>query len=411
MAFKQSSNPLSRNTSPMRRSPFRQQTMSMDELNKASAASQEQSRINSQSGTAGAPGDPGTEINYDDPRKFAGDDEGMLKSTFEPQFPGDDGYEDQGMSRKASPLNDRTSRKIKKANKTAGQIVEMQNKRSSYKKTYLGDPDDLEGEMVRTADKPASKREVRKIKKFKKTKNQLGEKIAGPLNRHKAGHKSFSDAVEDKSLLKEKDATAESASKSVSDFKSKVDKQAADKKADSKKTTTDTKTKRQKITDVKIADAKKDASRNSKEEGGTIESQRIARAKVKRLGKRADRQAGRAERKAARKDKTLSRGDRRKKIIDSREKQKKKSSPLNMHEGKKHAESSYQPIKDKDGKVILTSEQARNIDEDFPKEKKDLKPSAADIKTAKIANDKMKALKAKAKAAKAAKATKKITKS
>ena len=82
-----------------------------------------------------------------------------------------------------------------------------------------------------------------------------------------------------------------------------------------------------------------------------------------------------------------------------------------MHEGKKHAESSYQPIKDKNGKVILTSEQARNVDEDFPKEKKDLKPSAADIKTAKIANDKMKALKAKAKAAKAAKATKKITKS
>ena len=28
--------------------------------------------------------------------------------------------------------------------------------------------------------------------------------------------------------------------------------------------------------------------------------------------------------------------------------------------------SSYQPIKDKSGKVILTSEQARNIDEDFP---------------------------------------------
>ena len=251
MAFKQSSNPLSRNTSPMRRSPFRQQTMSMDELNKASAASQEQSRINSQSGTAGAPGDPGTEINYDDPRKFAGDDEGMLQSNFEPQFPGDDGYEDQGMSRKESPLNveggkaahtkstsqkadfawethkqgshhklklgqktakpseeeiavmseenskgvsrqdpkyfglgkdDGTGRKIKKANKTAGQIVKMQNKRSSVKNVYLGDPDDLEGEMVRTADKPASKREVRKIKKFKKTKNQLGEKAVSPLN-------------------------------------------------------------------------------------------------------------------------------------------------------------------------------------------------------------------------------------
>jgi len=327
MAFKQSSNPLSRNTSPMRRSPFRQQqTMTMDELNKATTAAQEQSKVNSQSGTAGAPGDPGTEINYDDPRKFAGDDEGMLESNFEPQFPGDDGYEDQGMSRKESPLNveggksahtkstsqkadfawethkqgshhklklgqktakpseeeiaamseenskgvsrqdpkyfglgkdDGTGRKIKKANKTAGQIVKMQNKRSSVKNVYLGDPDDLEGEEVRTADKPASKREVRKIKKFKKTKNQLGEKAV---------------------------------------------------------------------------------------------------------------------------------------------------SPLNMHEGKKHTDSisSYQPIKDKNGKVILTSEQAKNIDEDHSEF--DHKPSAADIKKAKIANEKMKMLKAKAKAAKAAKA-------
>ena len=49
----------------------------------------------------------------------------------------------------------------------------MQNKRSSVKNVYLGDPDDLEGEMVRTADKPASKREKRQVKKLKKTKDQL----------------------------------------------------------------------------------------------------------------------------------------------------------------------------------------------------------------------------------------------
>jgi len=258
MAFKQSGNPLSRKTSPLRAGGF-----SMAALDQKAAAEKQKSINDSRSGNVGAPGDPGTQPNYDDPKKFAGDDEGMLKSTFEPQFPGDDGYEDQGMSRQDPKYfglgkDDGTGRKIKKANKTAGQIVKMQNKRSSVKNVYLGDPDDLEGEMVRTADKPASKREVRKIKKFKKTKNQLGDKAV---------------------------------------------------------------------------------------------------------------------------------------------------SPLNMHEGKKHAKSSYQPIKDKDGKVILTSEQARNIDEDFPKEKKDLKPSAADIKKAKIANDKMKALKAKAKAAKAAKAT------
>ena len=83
-----------------------------------------------------------------------------------------------------SPLNeaayfglgpdDGTARKTKKANKTAKQIVDLQNKRSSVKNTYLGDPDDLEGEMVRTADKPASKKETRKIKKLNKTKKQLG---------------------------------------------------------------------------------------------------------------------------------------------------------------------------------------------------------------------------------------------
>ena len=83
-----------------------------------------------------------------------------------------------------SPLNeaayfglgpdDGKQRKIDKANKTAQQIVDLQKKRSSVKNTYLGDPDDLEGEMVRTADKPASRREARKIKKLNKTKKQLG---------------------------------------------------------------------------------------------------------------------------------------------------------------------------------------------------------------------------------------------
>ena len=83
-----------------------------------------------------------------------------------------------------SPLNeaayfglgpdDGKQRKVDKANKTARQIVDLQKKRSSVKNTYLGDPDDLEGEMVRTADKPASRRETRKINKLIKTKKQLG---------------------------------------------------------------------------------------------------------------------------------------------------------------------------------------------------------------------------------------------
>ena len=70
--------------------------------------------------------------------------------------------------------DDGKARKTKKADKTAKQIIKMQNKRSSVKNVYLGDPDDLQGEMVRTADKPAGKREKRKVKKLKKTKDQLG---------------------------------------------------------------------------------------------------------------------------------------------------------------------------------------------------------------------------------------------
>jgi hypothetical protein len=72
-----------------------------------------------------------------------------------------------------------TKRKTKKANKTSQQIVDLQNKRSSVKNVYLGDPDDLQGEMVRTADKPASKREKRKVKKLAKTKDQLKRNASG----------------------------------------------------------------------------------------------------------------------------------------------------------------------------------------------------------------------------------------
>tara|TARA_R100000541_G_scaffold5188_1_gene12631 strand:- start:217 stop:591 length:375 start_codon:yes stop_codon:yes gene_type:complete len=64
-----------------------------------------------------------------------------------------------------------------------------------------------------------------------------------------------------------------------------------------------------------------------------------------------------------------------------------------MHKGKKHTESSYQPLKDKSGKVVLTSEQARNIDEDFPMENSDHefdhKPSQADVEKTNFINAKM----------------------
>ncbi len=59
-----------------------------------------------------------------------------------------------------------------------------------------------------------------------------------------------------------------------------------------------------------------------------------------------------------------------------------------MHRGKKHTESSYQPIKDKSGKVILTSEQAKNVDEDH--HEFDHKPAKSDVIKADYINKKMK---------------------
>ena len=70
-----------------------------------------------------------------------------------------------------------------------------------------------------------------------------------------------------------------------------------------------------------------------------------------------------------------------------------------MHKGKKHTESSYQPIKDKDGKVILTSEQARNVDEDH--HEFDHKPAKSEIEKAKFINTKMKKLRKKSQQIKA----------
>ena len=59
-----------------------------------------------------------------------------------------------------------------------------------------------------------------------------------------------------------------------------------------------------------------------------------------------------------------------------------------MHEGKKHSESSYQPIKDKAGKVILTSPQAEAVDEDH--HEFDHKPAESDVKKTDFINAKMK---------------------
>ena len=72
----------------------------LSEQDESTKKSEALSLASSKSGNVGAPGDPGTEINYDDPKRFAGDDEGMLKNDFKPQVPGDDGYEDQDLNKK-----------------------------------------------------------------------------------------------------------------------------------------------------------------------------------------------------------------------------------------------------------------------------------------------------------------------
>ena len=77
-----------------------------------------------------------------------------------------------------------------------------------------------------------------------------------------------------------------------------------------------------------------------------------------------------------------------------------------MHKGKKHTESSYQPIKDKKGKVVLTSVQARNVDEDY--HEFDHKPSQSDIEKASFINSKMKKMKKESQGRKAVKDLNKV---
>ena len=441
MAFKQSNNPLSRKTSPMRRSPFRQQSqsMSMDDLKKLSAkqdiASQAQADQLPQIEKPGADYEMDTDMDYAGGERGADYDE--------------EGMNDDGMSRMESEnqeavyfglgKDDGTGRKTRKANKTADQIAKMQNKRSSYKKTYLGDPDDLEGEMIRTADKPASKREVRKIKKYTKTKNQLDSqpvkkkglsRKSSPLNATMAeayknrdmktyGDLSLEDytteanrQIKSKNEGKGYDAPStqmeskkdpEPKSKPVVDPFDEVeamdDKDATVVKS-YKKAKTDQDVKKNKMdrksdkdldkssirlakTKDKISVAKANASKNSSTEGGTIESQKRARSKVKRLEKRANRQTERQERKDTRKS-GKSKEDKRTDIKASRERQKenktkindpsnptantaegvsRKASPLNNegHAKPGKAHSHYKTKKHPDGQVPKASPQGMKI--------------------------------------------------
>jgi hypothetical protein len=186
MAFKQGNNPLSRKASPMRMSPFKKQepSMSMDELQKMSAAQDAASKA--QADKLPQIEKPGFDYEMDQDMSYPGGERGRDYD--------EEGTKD-GMSRKEAKYfglgeDDGKARKTKKADKTAKQVIKMQNKRSSVKNVYLGDPDDLQGEMVRTADKPAGKREKRKVKKLKKTKDQLGvSRKASALNKNDLNRK------------------------------------------------------------------------------------------------------------------------------------------------------------------------------------------------------------------------------
>ena len=144
----------------MGKNPMKTIKLNDKDLNSTKSASSQPAAEISYEGQGG--------VDYENDPRFAENPEGQGGKDYEA---------DDSVAKMTSPLNDRTSRKIKKANKTLKQINKMQNERSSIKDTYSGDPDDLEPEQVRTADEPASRREKRKIKKYKKTIKQLGNKI------------------------------------------------------------------------------------------------------------------------------------------------------------------------------------------------------------------------------------------
>jgi len=266
------------------------------------------------------------------------DYENLPKDAINPEGQGGRDYEAKdykpkkdGVSRKEAKYfglgeDDGTARKNKKADKTAKQVIKMQNKRSSVKNVYLGDPDDLQGEMVRTADKPAGKREKRKVKKLKKTKDQLSPLNFGPeaikLAKNNSGKKNAKASKIPRKSIGSVTTLKSEKKVDVKTDKKDIDSKLLTKTTPNKKEPQSRAEKRNIATKNKADRARKDASRTNKE-GGTIETQAKARAKAKRLDKRAKRQEGRAERKAVKKDKSLSRSDKRGKIIASRENQNK----------------------------------------------------------------------------------------
>jgi len=150
MAFKQSNNPISRKTSPLR-------SFTMGQLNETTTAEAAESKLNAK-----------TLISKDDPKRFAGDDEGRLQHQMSPEE-----YDDKytAPSRKASPLNDKTG------SKTIGQHMMTATKHAKHVSTVHARHKD-------TLDRVQENKEAAAAAK----KEEAPSRKASPLNNESKGN-------------------------------------------------------------------------------------------------------------------------------------------------------------------------------------------------------------------------------
>jgi hypothetical protein len=404
MAFKQSNNPLSRKTSPMRRSPFSQQRqgMTMAELEKATAKQDADSKA--QALKLPQIEKPGFDYEMDQDMSYPGGERGRDYD--------EDGLKDvkkDGMSRKESPLNieggkirhekdlgrkldgptwgDHKQREEHHRGPEFGQTTpepkpepkpDGMSRMEEAKYFGLGKDDGKsrkEDKLDKTIDqlsgKMSDKKRKRKEKKLLKTADQLGmSRNSSPLNvtmdeaykkrdmdtygdlsleeytaeanrqiKSKQQGKGY-DAPKDKMQSKKVDPPKDDKVDPPTDDKvvkldevvvtAKKDKSREEikaRKAEGKKEGDSKREIRLRKTKDKIGAAKAKAERTN-EEGGTKESQRIARAKVKRLEKRENRISQREERKKNRKSDKFRENKTRDRIA-SRRKQKEKKAIIN----------------------------------------------------------------------------------
>ena len=340
MAFKQSNNPLSRKTSPMRRSPFSQQRqgMTMAELEKATAKQDADSKA--QALKLPQIEKPGFDYEMDQDMDYAGgergrdyDEEGTkdgMSRMEEAKYFGlgkDDGKSrkedklDKTIDQLSEKMSDKKKkRKEKKLLKTADQLGMSRNSSplnvtmdEAYKKRDMDTYGDLSLEEY-TAEANRQIKSKNQGKGYDAPKEKMESKKVDPPKDDKV------DPPKDDKVVK-LDEVVVTAKKDKSRKEIKARKSEGKKEGDSKREIRLRKTK------DKIGAAKAKAERTN-EEGGTKESQRIARAKVKRLEKRENRISQREERKKNRKSDKFRENKTRDRIA-SRRKQKEKKAIIN----------------------------------------------------------------------------------